>query len=346
MTNNTDNKYKSSTLLLHHLPMLLVLIAAVIYRQEAHSQPLTAETEATVKTVAFPSPYPLIVEKNGQLNPAVIAIAHIVAQHTASRALPADNASLETWNDYLQIHFIRRSGTDHQQVQKLGNAAYHHYLVPYFEKLGLIERVWPSQKHYDYVIVFGGSPWDTQARFKYLQKLVGAQKISLEKSTVFYINGKRTLHPSERRYLLKNGYPDCQYQNEAVERIWDQAWKPKLKKDLVFLTIIPPKHPIRANTADTVRAFLKDIYFKENKTTDKTILFITNGPYGPYQHETVRAVAAEFSAPIAFETVSSHTRKMMSTASFLDTIARRVYTYLELRDYPLKKSLDQVHHAS
>ncbi|WP_010300368.1 hypothetical protein [Candidatus Odyssella thessalonicensis] len=74
----------------------------------------------------------------------------------------------------------------------------------------------------------------------------------------------------------------------------------------------------RANTLDTVQAYFKTYDFEST-------LFITNGPYGPFQEEIVKRVSSFRTC----EVIQSPIRDTAAMSSLLDTIARRGYVMLE-----------------
>ena len=134
-----------------------------------------------------------------------------------------------------------------------------------------------------------------------------------------YINGKRELKLSELTWLIDSGFEGITYQHEAAKALWNRS----NKGPLAILTVEPPLGR-RANTNDTLHAFLT--YAKENDIY--SVLFITNGPYGPYQFDTASVVIG---SGLPFKGSSSAPNDDISTVSLTDTLARRFYTILQDR---------------
>jgi hypothetical protein len=267
-------------------------------------------------SLAADSLYPDIADSRKKINPHVIAIAKELFSD-----VPKETSDLDTWNQFLQLHFLRPKNTDHQQVQFLQQHIKHNAIAAHFKALGLINEVLPQNSIYKSIVIFGGTPWDTQERFGFLQDLIERKLLNIEQSRIVYINGLRKLMQSEVDFLKSNNFAKVEFQHEAAILLWNKTLLPTLKKELELLTIEPPKPGQRANTEDTVSSFFAK--FKGDKH-----LFITNGPYGPYQFETVKSVAQKVKTSDPFEVISSQTNPKISTISFLDTIARRLFTYI------------------
>lgn len=229
---------------------------------------------------------------------------------------PAVDASLENWNAFLQHNFLRPSTCDHQELYNSPPYTNYPQLIPFFTEIGLIQGTYPAKQDYSAIVIFGGTPWDTKERFSYLKKLIQAHKIT--PSRFIYINGHRSLKEIEKHWLLEHHYQEKNYQHEAAAEIWKKSFSHKLtSKDLEIMTI-PALPTRRANTLDTVQAYFKTYDFEST-------LFITNGPYGPFQEEIVKGVKPSRIS----EVIQSPTRDTAAMTSLLDTIARRVYVMLE-----------------
>ncbi len=274
--------------------------------------------------LAASSFYPDIVNSSGKINPHVVAIAKELFPDA-----PMESSSLETWNRFLQLHFLRPKNADHQHIQFLEKHTKHNAVTAHFKALGLIDKVLPQSSNYRNIVIFGGTPWNTQERFDFLQDLIRRKLLHIEQSRVIYINGLRKLLQSEVDFFEKNNAMNVEFQHEVAALLWNKTLLPTIKKELEILTIEPPKPDQRANTEDTVSAFFR-------KYRGGKHLFISNGPYGPYQFETVKNVSQEIKNSDAFEVINSQANPKISTISLLDTIARRLFTFL---DSPTRRSL-------
>ena len=255
-------------------------------------------------------PYPSLISPQGKVHPSLVAIAKVLCPEE----VPKESASVKEWNIFLQRKFLRPATQDHQEAQKAVQHEKHLELLPHFKELGLIGPIMPEQQEFDVIVIFGGTPWDTEERFLWANFLVKEKGIKTK--AFIYINGKRLLKPSELDWLKDKGLKNIAYQHEAAKVLWDRS-NPK-KDHLTILTVAPPPDR-RANTNDTLNAFL--VYAKENSIHH--VLFITNGHYGPYQFDTASIVVK---GSLRFEGSSSAADGNISTLSLTDTIARRFYT--------------------
>lgn len=255
--------------------------------------------------------YPdLIVD--GEVHPALVEIATILFGDD----IPKDKRDLNAWNDFMQKNFLRPPGDDHQQAQKQGHHPKHNELLQHFKALGLIDAIMPNGKDFGLVVIFGGSPWDTLERFEW------ARSLGTSDRRFIYINGERELQTCEIEWLASKGLTGITYQHEAAKALWNSLNANQEVQPLSFITVPKPEGR-RANTEDTLEQFLSYARHETGK-----ILFITNGPYGPYQLTTAAKVIGN---RLIFEGSCSATPDTMSTVSLLDTIARWFYTTFKMR---------------
>lgn len=281
--------------------------------------PVPSAVHYTIPSVYRQSCYPEIICR-GKINPAVVAIAKILFP---ANEIPDENSSLKVWNDFLQIKFLRKG--DHQVAQFSPLHPLHEDLMPYFKALGLIDETHAMEQEFDIGTVFGGTPWDTYERYSKLCKEINDKNRQID--SIVYMNGDRNLDPSEIDWMAANGYGFVTKQHEAAKIIWDKTFKTKVGPEITFsLNTAPHPGDRRANSEDTLIYFFSGITKDEGEPKIKKILFVTNGPYGPYQYATAKSVAQKYFPSISFEVVSSQCRTSMSTISLLDTIARRFYT--------------------
>lgn len=259
--------------------------------------------------------YATIVDEEGRINSEIHRISKLLSLDRIDK-IPKIEDSLLHWNEFLQKHFIRKAG-DHHVTQKLPKHHNHDLLIHSFKALGLIDETHPKEKKFDFIIVFGGTPWDSFERFSKVSSLLENE---VEAGLIIYLNGERELQQLEKDWLKDKECGEIQYQHEGALAIWEKYFS-YLGRLIVPFTIKPPEGR-RANTADTLKEFFK-------KYEKGTGLFVTNGPYGPYQYETARLIANNCSTSFYFEVVSSECSHEISTSSHLDTIARRVFSIIE-----------------
>lgn len=144
-------------------------------------------------------------------------------------------------------------------------------------------------------------------------------------ATVTYINGRRKIASSEVAEAKAMGV-DCEYQHQCAELIW-KAYYAGLPVKLEVMTIDPPEGR-RANTDDTLMAF----YARIPEDQAAKVLGYSNQPYGPYQGDTANAVKERMKRfDLEVEVVAKASDKPVATITYLDSIARRVYTVATLR---------------
>lgn len=269
------------------------------------------------KKPAYPQVY-----NNGYMNKDVVELARI---QQPQATLPP-TSSLTAWNSYLQKSFLRPPNIDHQHMAHMQQDPKHAKMTPLFNSLGMVKDINPAYKKYDHIFVFGGTPNHTKERFEFLAKNIISKKIEVPaNATVTYINGRRKILDSEVEEAKAMGI-ECKYQDQCAKLIWD-AYYAGLPVNLKIMTIDPPEGR-RANTDDTLMAFYSTIPTNNNTK----ILGYSNQPYGPYQGDTANAVKERMKRyDLKVEVVAGKAEQPVATMTYLDSIARRVYTKASLR---------------
>lgn len=270
----------------------------------------------TSRSFSYPPVY-----KNGVIDEHIVALAKI--QHPDT-TLPVAN-SLSSWNTYLQHNFLRPSDIDHQDMANMQQDPKHSQMEPLFDDLGMIRSINPSRTKYDHIFVFGGTPSHTNERFKALQQHINSKKININANLkVTYINGRRKIASSEVEEA-KNLGVTCEYQHQCAELIWAAHYN-GLPIKMEIMTIDPPNGR-RVNTEDTLKAY----YARIPSGKDLKILGYSNQPYVPYQADTAMAVAVkENRKNLEIEVVGDSSPTPVATITYLDSIARRVFTITTL----------------
>jgi len=282
---------------------------------------------------------PLVI--GSRINPDLSELCHLFARHLGlpESELPPDPRrdveAIAEWNAWLQKYFLRPAGKDHQDIATVPRHPLHDQMFPIFERLGLVRAVYPTEQTFDVVAIFGGTPVDTRERMYHLIQLLRSGVIRANE--IIYINGRRPLHelelashgldtpnvdtPSQPNWIPPRAIPA--FQHEMAALIWDQLVdvRTEFYGKFKILTIDPPFGKIRATTEDTIAALLAQ------HPGMRSCLFISNAPYRPYQHETVRNVFDQLQVEgVRFETSSNQLTRPLTTAPFLDTLARRAFT--------------------
>lgn len=282
--------------------------------------------------------YPLILTSDG-VAPALKNLCVHYARTTPGSESPPDEGEGDVlaWIRWTQKHFIRPAHLDHQDLKHLAPHPHHRAFMPYFEALGLTRAVYPARSAYDSAAIHGGTPWDTWERMTHL---VAAMRSGLSLQKVFYINGERLLMTSEfddneyafppflsegrASIALPTGRP--LRQNEMAQFFWQTLMQDlSSKMALSFVTLNAAAghtatSPKRFNTVDTVRAMF------DEDSSDHSLLFVSNAPYGPYQDASVRFVLKERGLQKIADSTSPSLMRDVTTLPFLDTIARLLYT--------------------
>ena len=266
-------------------------------------------------------PYPSVYGK-GAINPHIVSLARIQQPNIS---LP-QSTSLTAWNAYLQKNFLRPKEIDHQEMASMPQDPNHMQMTPLFDALGMIRDIQPSCTEYDYIFVFGGTPKYTYERFKFLQKNIKDKKLDISSNAkVVYINGYRKISDAEIEEAKTLGVK-CTYQHQCAEGFW-KAHYSDVPIKLEVITIQPPTGR-RANTEDTLKVF----YARLPVRPSTKILGYSNQPYVPYQGDTATAVSIkENRQDIDVEVVGGRSSTPVPTITYLDSIARRVFTAATLQ---------------
>jgi hypothetical protein len=262
------------------------------------------------------------VYKSGEMSKDIVSLARL---QKPQATLPP-TSSLTEWNTYLQRNFLRPPNVDHQEMAQMQQDPKHGQMTLLFNALGMVKDIKPSKKQYDNVFVFGGTPSHTKERFEFLAQNIKSKRIDVPaNATVTYINGHRKIASSEVAEAKAMGV-DCEYQHQCAELIW-KAYYAGLPVKLEVMTIQPPEGR-RANTDDTLMAF----YARIPADKHANVLGYSNQPYGPYQGDTADAVKQRMKRyDLQVEVVAKASDDPVPTITYLDSIARRVYTAMTLR---------------
>lgn len=182
-------------------------------------------------------------------------------------------------------------------------------LWPLFEKMGMVNEIKPSKKHYGTVLVFGALYNRVQDRINYLVE----SGVSFDKLVL--LTGERPLLESEKQKMKRENGDDLQTEAEMMRWVYEAS---SLSKEASLLLInVPMKEGKRPNTLDTILAWL------ETNPETESILAISNQPYVHYQQAVLESVV-----PFKIEVVGPTIQGNPSVDLMLDTFARElIYQY-------------------
>lgn len=207
-------------------------------------------------------------------------------------------------------------------------------LLPILEKLGCINQVSASQKHYDYAIVLGASVNGTRpkliqlieeynkgVRFDKVIFLTANWEHDLEREIPAYLDLNQPKLPIKQSWTPPENIPTTEY--EITQSIIDQIEFPEGLDPSNFIHIATgnlkdsKNSPRRANTKDTLIALTN-----HESIENKSCLIFSLQPYIGYQEAIVREV---LSKSCEIETVGQACSEDMNVAILLDSVARWIY---------------------
>jgi hypothetical protein len=193
-----------------------------------------------------------------------------------------------------------------------------------FKELYLIQEIIPTQKSYDYAILFGGVLHDVRTRLAYL---IGLWNKGISFNSLIILTGQRPLDQHiESKGLLSHNVVNRQLpttEPEMIKFVFEQTDIPAELKKLPYIFVNAPIQQMqdgsfrRPNTEDTVIEWLR-----KHKPRPGSILAVSNQPFVGYQDAVLRK-----NLPPNFfgETVGPVYKNNESIATMHDTIARWIY---------------------
>lgn len=235
--------------------------------------------------------------------------------------LPACS-TLKECVDVTQKEWLRKPGQERWQIENTQEDK-RAVVMPYMQTLGCVEEHLPSKKHYTYAFLLGAtlpslrhrlsylqSCWDRGVRFDQIVCLVGDR--SLDKEKEVKVLQEEGVAPDAMpateidmmRYLLETTKFSGGMENVPLVVV------------VSYRKIMPDGSYQRPTSADTIANWLK------SSPKVGSILAMSNQPYCVYQQVVIKSlVPREFSV----ETVGSKAADSVTTAVYLDTIARILY---------------------
>ena len=203
-------------------------------------------------------------------------------------------------------------------------------LVADLQKLGLIDIVEPTQKHYRYALVMGATFSTVSKRLGYLVQLI---KTGYSFDTVVLLGGERPLKPEELEQLANlQSSPQVINQNIDLNNIKTEAqvmeFAYKFNPDLqtqAKLTINasmaqkPDRALARANTDDTILTFAKQA------PQTGSCLVISNNPYVLRQTLVVKRLLDQNKFPTDGAGAAVSESNKSDIIMLMDEFARTLY---------------------
>jgi hypothetical protein len=242
-----------------------------------------------------------------------------------------------------QKTWLRKPGQERWQMEKKYEGL-RDQLEPYFNEMGLLEEVKPSQKEYVYVILNGSTAQRLRARLAYLLDLykagyrynilvcfIGERPLDpqLEPASIFFDRTNGIL-PIRADYKEPAELPKTEA--DFAKMLIDQAEFPAGFKDHVRIEFAvapmqqnPDGTARRPNTGDTVNAWMAQ------HPKPGTVLSISNQPYVSYQHKVLQTLLPDDfkleTVGSAVDTVEIDGKKQykIDASVFLDNLARLLY---------------------
>lgn len=218
-------------------------------------------------------------------------------------------------------------------------------ILPLLKKLGCIDQVNASKKHYDYAIILGATVNGTRPKliqlFDELSHGVKIDKIvvltadwshDLNRELPALLNLDQPLLPIKKDWQPPKEMPLTEY--EITKALIDQIDLPYglTSNDFDHITVKYLKdkdgNPRRANTKDTLIEFVKK-YDVENKSC----LVFSLQPYVGYQDAVVREILPK---SCDIETIGREGPKDINVSVQLDNIARWIYALKQNNTQNLK----------
>ena len=209
-------------------------------------------------------------------------------------------------------------------------------LKPYFKKLGIIDEIRPTEKNYEYAIIFGTlvsrfrqriayvlQLWLEGIRFKKLVVLTGERPLepTMESEDILY-NRSNTILPIRASWMQPIITPTTE--SEMAQMLFKQADLPQdLTEKVPTIFVDTPQlrdpHGVRRrpNTGDTVCQWLS-----HQNPLPGSVLAVSNQPYIGYQDAVMKTIL-----PITFmvDTVGAQASENEPLDELLDTLARWLY---------------------
>jgi hypothetical protein len=251
------------------------------------------------------------------------------------------DGTLTSIKNSTQEKWIRKPGTERWEIKgkEFNN---HAELMQNLSDMGVVREIAPSEKKYDYVVIYGGTFTNMLKRFTYAWTLI--QNKVIDCPEIVFLVGQRMANPElegaeslkhtidayRTKLPLKDGYAWDTLPATETELAQLIANQLKLAKSPVTFTFIDtpaqgtPQAPRRPQTGDTI------IHWLETKNPTGKALFISNNPHTSYQDAVCQRIFQEMvrkgkTPHVTFETSGPAAEAGEKIELFFDALARWIY---------------------
>jgi len=257
------------------------------------------------------------------------------------------DGSAKVANAICQNCFLRPAGKQRWEIAD-SYASMRERLMPFFSTLRMTQTVYPDRTQYDVILINGSTIPAMRMYLAYLETLW--TQFGIRAPKIVLLTGKRKLDPVHDSEALlfddttagvtfrgdwKRPEKMPEYESEAFQILWDQMiLNDSLHNTEVVLIDAPEKWDAkretykRPTTIDTVDAWL------ETNPAPGKYLSISGNPFIQYQDATFRIELEKngfVKQGATLETVGPARPSITSTAIYLDTIARWLYTVYQYK---------------
>jgi len=215
--------------------------------------------------------------------------------------------------------WLRKSGQERWDLPTFESSDREGLLID-LRSLGYIDETPPLKKSYDYCLFLGAAIPSMEKRLEYLGDLWNR---GVRFNQLVFLASDRPLSQKGDQTLPNENYKN---EMEALVFLFKNSSLPCELKNLPLKTVVATRDIGRANTADTVRAWL------EINPTPGSALAISTQPHVKYQEAVLLSILPN---TFSVETVGPGAPNSLNLAVALDACARTLYVKLESE----KKSL-------
>lgn len=212
----------------------------------------------------------------------------------------------------------------------VNTASRHAGLMRFFAALRLCEKVVPRLPQYDHCLLLGATVTAVRRRLAFLRDqwnvphygvrfrnlfLLGSERLlfSDKESPEILFNSENEDLPFNAFRLSSHELPTTEWEMmQFVHRTADLPWK---KESVGFAYVHTPG--VRANTGDTIQAWLKEFNPKPG-----SCLAVSSQPYVGYQEAVIRNILLE---KFPMEAIGSAAGESTPAAVYLDTLAKQIF---------------------
>lgn len=211
-----------------------------------------------------------------------------------------------------QRAWLRPAGTERWQLQETFSLHEKLQLIMLFKHAGLFSVQVPQYDFYDYFLLMGG---DALGMVERLDFMIRIWDKGMRTQNIIFLTSERELDPIHE--ANEPGHTEC----GLLQIVYARTLHTYQKKSLPVTFINTPNQirngkSCRATTGDTIIEWLKD------KPHSGSCLIITSQPLIGYQESVARTLLDE---KFSIESCGPHADNAVSTAEFLDTLARWLY---------------------